>query len=137
MATQTPIAKQTVPREDIDTHDWIAPDTVAALHAELQAVTSHAPSQMLDEVTLQAFFQPAIRLPVCLPIRVMHRAAELAAGAVQTWDYGVPSLPTIEAPVAPRRFDVDPQAMSALVDWAIERDFGIDGGERIRGDAWH
>jgi hypothetical protein len=44
-----------------------------------------------------------------------------------------------EAPtdIRPRRFPVDAEAISAMVDWAIAQDFAPDDGERIRDDAWH
>jgi hypothetical protein len=57
------------------------------------------------------------------------------AGLVNWWHMdGESSSVAVPASEA-RRFDVDPEAMSELVDWAINHDLAPDGD--FRRDAWH
>lgn len=151
MATQT-LAKrveQVVPRENAAAFEWTVPDTVHGLQQELGSLDAEA---LDDYRTLWALSQPLImlvgagasiaplRLSVIAPTSMEPSeqvAVEVETGTGSSHAHeGMPNAAQVRR-TADGRFVVDPEAMSQLVDWAMDQDFGPDAGDEIRRDAWH
>jgi hypothetical protein len=129
--------------------EWSVPDTVQGLQQELAARPEHGPLQR--EATLSLLSHPMLILGAgasIAPMRVrpadvtpMPRDTEQVAIEVETGPRptrmreGTSNAAQLRT--ADGRFVVDPNAMSQLVDWAMDQDFGPDAGEEIRRDAWH
>jgi hypothetical protein len=148
MTIQIPIAKQTIPRQQTTANEWIVPDTVDGLRAEVglrqPPLVEPAPAfefrcaahSEVDVSRMIRQFVGALKVP-------QERTVVLPGDPAQAiWVYHTirreSSSATTDAPKdRRRRFDVDPKAASALIDWALAQRFDSDDAEQIRDDAWH
>lgn len=130
MATQTPIAKQTVPLHD-ERIGWTVPNTVAQLQAELSQYGRPDRRRPLGHITPD---EEAVRLvPHRLMLERPHKVfAFVRADALRSawvfptyiWSSAAEALPTSE------RTTVD-----EFITWLDSEDFG-DDPTRIRREAW-
>lgn len=96
---QTLMSGQVIPREETIPIEWMVPDTVAALQAEL----AQPDAPRMDSMTVLLLSQPAIHMPLHVPISAVdlpEGTSIVQSSDVQMSYYKITETPPLTATVA-------------------------------------